>query len=157
MLVQCSRECTPPYLSTGISNLLQPAQAEVVLGQRSTYLASWLATLYKTSISVLYSAQCTRISEFCVQICLKSFVFNFACSSTSTFVVFAWSPPGQFYTSAMGYPRNTASGQAGTLLADQKPVILHTYLLAEFSVPCINLYLYMYIIQLCAPPPKTAF
>jgi hypothetical protein len=41
MLVQCSRECTLPNLSTGISNLLQPAQAEVVLGQRSTYLASW--------------------------------------------------------------------------------------------------------------------
>ncbi len=41
LLVQISRECTPPYLSTGISNLLQPAQAEVVLGQRSTYLASW--------------------------------------------------------------------------------------------------------------------
>jgi hypothetical protein len=26
-----------------ISNLLQPAQAEVVLGQRSTYLASWVS------------------------------------------------------------------------------------------------------------------
>ena len=39
--MQISWECTPPYLSTGISNLLQPAQAEVVLGQRSTYLASW--------------------------------------------------------------------------------------------------------------------
>jgi hypothetical protein len=39
-----SRECTPPYLSTGISNLLQPAQAEVVLGHISTYLASWLLT-----------------------------------------------------------------------------------------------------------------
>ncbi len=36
-----SRECTPPYLSTGILNLLQPAQAEVVLGQLSAYLASW--------------------------------------------------------------------------------------------------------------------
>jgi hypothetical protein len=36
-----SRECTPAYLSTGISNLLQPAQAEVVLGHLSTYLASW--------------------------------------------------------------------------------------------------------------------
>jgi hypothetical protein len=46
MLVQCSRECTPPYLSTGISNLLQPAQAEVVLGQRSTYLAFWGTTLH---------------------------------------------------------------------------------------------------------------
>jgi hypothetical protein len=46
MLVQISRECTPPspYLSTGISNLLQPAQAEVVLGQPSTYLASWVRT-----------------------------------------------------------------------------------------------------------------
>jgi hypothetical protein len=39
--VQIIRECTPPYLSTGISNLLQPAQAEVVFGQHSTYLASW--------------------------------------------------------------------------------------------------------------------
>jgi hypothetical protein len=28
-------------LSTGISNLLQPAKAEVMLGQLSTYLASW--------------------------------------------------------------------------------------------------------------------
>jgi hypothetical protein len=42
--VQISRECTPQYLSTGISNLLQPAQAEVVLGQCSTYLASWAVT-----------------------------------------------------------------------------------------------------------------
>jgi hypothetical protein len=42
MLVQISRECTLPYLSTGISNLLQPAQAEVVLGQLSIYLASWV-------------------------------------------------------------------------------------------------------------------
>jgi hypothetical protein len=42
LLVQISRECTPPYLSIGIPNLLQPAQLEVVLGQRSTYLASWV-------------------------------------------------------------------------------------------------------------------
>jgi hypothetical protein len=40
MLVQSSKECTPPYLSTGISNPLQQAQAEVVLGQLSAYLAS---------------------------------------------------------------------------------------------------------------------
>jgi hypothetical protein len=40
--VQISRECTPSYLSNGISNLLQPAQAEVVLGHPSTYLASWV-------------------------------------------------------------------------------------------------------------------
>jgi hypothetical protein len=46
--VQSSRECTPSYLSTGISNLLQPAQAEVVLGQRSTYLASWVSSLPST-------------------------------------------------------------------------------------------------------------
>jgi hypothetical protein len=39
--VQISRGCTPTYLFTVISNLLQPAQAEVVLGQRSTYLVSW--------------------------------------------------------------------------------------------------------------------
>jgi hypothetical protein len=30
------------YLSTGISNLLQPAQEKVVLGQLSGYLASWV-------------------------------------------------------------------------------------------------------------------
>jgi hypothetical protein len=42
LLVQISWKCTPPYLSTGISNLLQPAQAEVVLGQISWYLASWV-------------------------------------------------------------------------------------------------------------------
>ncbi len=42
--MQSSRECTQSYLSTGISNLLQPAQAEVVLGQLSTYLASLSAT-----------------------------------------------------------------------------------------------------------------
>jgi hypothetical protein len=45
LLVQISKECTTPYLSTGISNLLQPAQAEVVLGQPSTYLASWVYIL----------------------------------------------------------------------------------------------------------------
>ncbi len=41
MLVQSSKECTPPYPSSRISNLLQPAQAEVVLGQLFAYLASW--------------------------------------------------------------------------------------------------------------------
>jgi hypothetical protein len=45
LLVQISRERTPTYLSTGISNLLQPAQAEVVLGKHSTYLASWVLTV----------------------------------------------------------------------------------------------------------------
>jgi hypothetical protein len=30
------------YSTTGISNLLQPAQAEVVMGQLSTYLPSWV-------------------------------------------------------------------------------------------------------------------
>ncbi len=33
-----SSECTPLYLSTGISNYLQPAEAEVVLGQHSMHL-----------------------------------------------------------------------------------------------------------------------
>jgi hypothetical protein len=50
-----------------------------------------LAALYKTGISVQYSAQCKRTSEFRVQICLKSFIFNFACSSISTFIIFAYS------------------------------------------------------------------
>jgi hypothetical protein len=52
------------------------------------YNSSMLATLYKTGMSVLYSAQCKGTSEFCVQICLKSSVFNFACSSISTFIIF---------------------------------------------------------------------
>ncbi len=56
MLVQISWECTPPYLSIGISILLQPAQAEVVLGQLSAYLASWMDTEAKTVyFSTLYT------------------------------------------------------------------------------------------------------
>ncbi len=43
LLVQSSMECTPPYQLTGISNLLQPAQAVLVLSQRSMYLASWFS------------------------------------------------------------------------------------------------------------------
>jgi hypothetical protein len=45
LLVQIIRECTPSYLSTGISNLLQPAQAEVVLGQLSMSSASLAESL----------------------------------------------------------------------------------------------------------------
>ncbi len=64
MLVQISWECTPPYLSTGISNLLQPAQAEVVLGQRSTYLASWWAPeAIKRSSSSALNSYSQRISN----------------------------------------------------------------------------------------------
>ncbi len=53
--VQSSREGTPPYLSTGISNLLQPAQAEVVLGQLSTHLASWCLPAIYVNIKVVSS------------------------------------------------------------------------------------------------------
>ncbi len=49
-----SWECTPPYLSTGISNLLQPAHAEVVLGQLSMYLASPVCPHFYT-----YTYPCT--------------------------------------------------------------------------------------------------
>ncbi len=45
MLVHISWEWTPSDLSTGIANLLQPAQAEFVLGQLSRYLASWVCML----------------------------------------------------------------------------------------------------------------
>jgi hypothetical protein len=41
---------TAPHLSTGILNPLQPAQAEVVLGQLSTYLASWEKTMTSADI-----------------------------------------------------------------------------------------------------------
>jgi hypothetical protein len=47
-----------------------------------------IATLYPTGMSVLYSAQCTCLSMFCVQICLKAFVFYFASQSIYTFVIF---------------------------------------------------------------------
>jgi hypothetical protein len=55
MLVQISRECTPSYLFTGISNLLQPAQTEAVLGQLSTYFASWLTTAVPAALKILQS------------------------------------------------------------------------------------------------------
>jgi hypothetical protein len=55
--VQISWECTPPYLSTGISNLLQPAQAEAVLGQHSTYLASWEKTTIRLGIEGLHNTK----------------------------------------------------------------------------------------------------
>jgi hypothetical protein len=54
LLVQISRERTPPDLSTRISNLLQPAQAEVVLGQLSRYLASWTTTAQCSAAVRLY-------------------------------------------------------------------------------------------------------
>ncbi len=56
--MQISWECAPAYLSTGISNLLQPAQAEVVLGQRSTYLASWVST------ELCGRDQCCQVPKF---------------------------------------------------------------------------------------------
>jgi hypothetical protein len=40
-------------LSTGISNLLQPAKAEVVLGQLSTYLASWRSPTTVRKIGII--------------------------------------------------------------------------------------------------------
>ncbi len=51
-----------------------------------------LAILYQTSMSVLYSAHCTHTSVFRVQICVKSFVFYFACQSISTFIIFGGNP-----------------------------------------------------------------
>ncbi len=62
-LVQISRECTPPYLPTGISNLIQPAQAEVVLGQLSTYLASWVTIVPSATCSPRGSVKMGRGAE----------------------------------------------------------------------------------------------
>jgi hypothetical protein len=66
--VQISMECTLPYLSTGILNLLQPAQAEVVLGQLSRYLASWgvipyLHTYVQHEFAHIYSPVVTFYEE----------------------------------------------------------------------------------------------
>jgi hypothetical protein len=60
LLVQTSRESIPLDLSTGISNLLQPAQTEVVLGQHSMYLVSWGNTLLAlgTKNSFLHIGNC---------------------------------------------------------------------------------------------------
>ncbi len=65
LLVQISRECTLPYLSTGISNLLQPAQAEVMLGQRSMYLASWLTdpACEGSAYTLLHGHYCSCLVE----------------------------------------------------------------------------------------------
>jgi hypothetical protein len=46
-------------LSNGISNLLQPAQAEVVLGQPSTYLASWDETNILQEVIAVEGETCT--------------------------------------------------------------------------------------------------
>jgi hypothetical protein len=62
-LVLSSRECTPPYLSTGISNLLQPAQARVVLGQLSTYLTSWVATVIFHIIGPSFQVLCASYEK----------------------------------------------------------------------------------------------
>jgi hypothetical protein len=44
-LVHCSKECTPPYLFPEITYLLQPVQAEGMLGRRSMYKSSWIKTV----------------------------------------------------------------------------------------------------------------
>ncbi len=54
LLVHHSRECAPPYLSTRISNPLQLGQTEVVMGQSSMYLASWLLTLFQERVGEAY-------------------------------------------------------------------------------------------------------
>ncbi len=59
--------CTPPYLFTGISNLLQPAQAEVVLGQRSTYLASWSRKDRSVIVYLSKHAGSTVVHNFSLQ------------------------------------------------------------------------------------------
>jgi hypothetical protein len=78
MLVQS----TPPYLSTGISNLLQPGQAEVVLGQLSTFLVSLVGTLgmVGTSLYCTYSYNSNLTSDMMkhlfislVQICFTQY------------------------------------------------------------------------------------
>ncbi len=53
--MQISRECTPPYLSTGISNLLHPADAEVVLGQLSMNLASWVLSKKSWTLETIFT------------------------------------------------------------------------------------------------------
>ncbi len=57
---------TLPYLVTEISNLLQLAQAEVMLGQRqhSMYLASWVLTVGGYTIATIYDFPCGRATEY---------------------------------------------------------------------------------------------
>jgi hypothetical protein len=50
LLVQTSRECTPPYLSIVISNLLQPALYVFSVKRLNTYLASWGSTVTRARI-----------------------------------------------------------------------------------------------------------
>ncbi len=72
--MHCSRECTLSYLSTGISNLLQLAQAEVVLVQHSSICKSSNFTV--TCISILSRASYSqRVGGFFYRnvYCLRHF------------------------------------------------------------------------------------
>ncbi len=47
-------------------------------------------------------------------------------------------PSDNFILRLRGILEYTTSQEAGTVLADEKPVIVHSYLVAEFSAPCEN-------------------
>jgi hypothetical protein len=83
MLLQISWECTPPYLSIGISNLLQPAQAEVVLGHPSTYLASWR----KTDVNRNIETKKDRFSYICMQ---RDDIIAFKSKAVAVFLGRGW-------------------------------------------------------------------
>jgi hypothetical protein len=64
-LAHSSRECIPPDLSTGISNPPQPAQVEVVLGQLSMYLASWVCTIELVLDQIVNAPHVIQGIHFC--------------------------------------------------------------------------------------------
>jgi hypothetical protein len=94
LLVQISRECTPPYRLTGISNLLKPAQAEVVLGQRSTYLASWsgtIASYWQSTSSPKYNDDISLlISQYIISGWTHSSLSPLQCPSSSRMYYSSW-------------------------------------------------------------------
>jgi hypothetical protein len=56
-------------LYTGISNLLQPAQAEVVLGHLSTHEASWVPPAAPSPLTQPYTLQCILYSSQTISEC----------------------------------------------------------------------------------------
>jgi hypothetical protein len=96
MLVQIGRECTPSYLFTRISNLLQPAQAEAVLGQRSTYLASWVTVIRLWTVG-LYSVHCIVYRVQCTVYSVRCTVYGVQCTVYSVHLLSARSNKWSIY------------------------------------------------------------
>ncbi len=134
LLVQSSRECTPPYLSTGLSNLLQPAQAEVELGQLSTYLASGvrpvarvieLTPVIKHEILLYYFGDCLRRRHavLLVSLFISQAVYSLICSLHLLTPILRGSTSGAYVISCT---KGLISSRSGMYFFENTPLPLPT-------------------------------